>query len=120
MHKLMTKWFARWANKQDLPDGELADALDEVANGNSDADLGGHLFKKRVQFTGKGKSGSGRVLICFEKDHMAIFVYAFAKNKKGNISKKELVGLKVTAATLLKLSTDEIEKAVDAGEFVEL
>jgi len=59
MKKLMTKHFSRWAAKQKISKRELAKALTEIMDGNFEANLGGHLYKKRVRFKGQGKSGSG-------------------------------------------------------------
>jgi hypothetical protein len=35
-----------------------------VKDGQFEADLGGHILKKRIRFQGKGKSKSGRTIIC--------------------------------------------------------
>jgi hypothetical protein len=43
MQKLMTKHFAKWAKKQNIPSIDLAKALNEVGKGNFEANLGGHM-----------------------------------------------------------------------------
>ncbi len=53
----MTKYFSKWVKKQKLPYHELINALLEVENGQYDAGLGGHLYKKRIRFKEMGKSG---------------------------------------------------------------
>ena len=58
-----TKTFARWSRKADLPDRALCAAVEEIAAGLVDADLGGNVVKKRVPLPGRGKSGGARVLI---------------------------------------------------------
>ena len=63
----MTKQFAKWASKQKIPENELATALSEVQTGIFEANLGGHIYKKRIRFEGQGKSGSGRIIICYKK-----------------------------------------------------
>lgn len=90
MQRLMTKHFAKWARKQKIPKDKLSEALGEIENGNFEADLGGNIIKKRIAFSGKGKSGSGRTIICYKKDDRAIFVHGFAKNEKSNLSSNEL------------------------------
>lgn len=90
----MTKKFSKWASKQKIPNNELATALAEIQAGNFEANLGGHIYKKRIQFEGKGKSGSGRTIVCFKKDERAIFIHGFAKNEKSNLSRTELFALK--------------------------
>ena len=62
--------------------GILLFFVDEVGGGSFEADLGGHVLKKRVPFPGQGKRGSGRTIICFKKDDRAIFVHGFAKTKQ--------------------------------------
>lgn len=39
-----------------MSDKDLNNAFSEVEEGQSEANLGGHLYKKRVSFQGKGKS----------------------------------------------------------------
>jgi hypothetical protein len=80
--------------KQSISIRELSNAIDEITNGQFEADLGGHIIKKRVRFQGKGKSKSGRTIICYRKDDRAIFIHGFAKNEKPNLSPKELKALK--------------------------
>ena len=63
----MTKQFAKWAAKQNIPENELINAISEVQSGVIEANLGGHLYKKRIRFVGQGKSGSGRTIICYLK-----------------------------------------------------
>jgi len=120
MIRLMTKEFAKWANKHHLTLPDLAAALDEVDAGSYEADLGGHVLKKRVRFQGQGKRGSGRTIICFKKDDRAIFVHGFSKNEKSNISKKELVAFRRVAEILLNLSSDQISQSVTTGTFIEV
>ena len=42
------KAFSKWAAKEKLSDQKLKLAVEEMENGLVDADLGGHVFKKRV------------------------------------------------------------------------
>ncbi|MDD2469146.1 MAG: type II toxin-antitoxin system RelE/ParE family toxin [Desulfobulbus sp.] len=116
----MTKEFAKWADKHGLTITDLADALKEVAGGSFEADLGGHVLKKRVPFPGQGKRGSGRTIICFKKDDRAIFVHGFAKNEKANMSKKELIAFRRVAEILLNLSPNQIARSISTGTFIEV
>jgi hypothetical protein len=99
---------------------ELYKALEEVSSGKYEANLGGHIYKKRIRFEGKGKSGSGRTIVCYQKGDKAIFVHGFAKNEKLNLSNKELVALKEFAKILLGLSVEQIQIALQAGDFIEV
>ena len=120
MIKLMTKQFAKWAAKQNIPATELAAAISEMQEGGFEANLGGHLYKKRIRFPGQGKSGSGRTIICYKRDDRAIFIHGFAKNEKSNLSKKELHALKEFSKILLKLPAGHIKTAIENGDFVEV
>jgi len=120
MKKLMTKSFARWAKKQNIPTTELVKALKEVESGIYEVNLGGHLIKKRIRFQGKGKSGSGRTVICYKYADRAFFVYGFAKNEKSNLSSKELLAFKELAKVLLSLSNKNLELAIEKEELIEV
>jgi hypothetical protein len=120
MKKLMTKHFAKWAAKQNIPENELYKALEEIHSGKFEANLGGHIYKKRIRFEGKGKSGSGRTIVCYQKGDKAIFVHGFAKNEKSNLSNKELVAFKEFAKILLGLTDEQIQIALQAGDFIEV
>lgn len=120
MKKLMTKHFSKWASKQDLSLEDLSNALDEVANGSFEADLGGSIFKKRVWFQGQGKSGSGRTIICYKRGDHAFFIHGFAKNEKSNLTLKELKAFKELAKILLGLSSEALKKAINNGDFIEV
>ncbi len=120
MIKLMTRHFLKWAEKQEIPTGELSNAIEEIKYGNFEANLGGHIFKKRIRFEGKGKSGSGRTIICYRQEDRIIFIHGFAKNEKTNLSLKELVGFKELAKILLNLSLEDINIAIKNGDLIEV
>ena len=52
------------------------------------------LYKKRIAFGGKGKSGGLRTIIALRQEDKMFFVYGFAKNKLENITLKEIAALK--------------------------
>ena len=58
-------------------------------------------IKKRVALRQRGKSGGARTIIAFKLKSRAFFIYGFAKNKRANISTKELKALKLLATHLL-------------------
>lgn len=120
MKDLMTRPFSKWLSKLPVGSGELATALNELRNGAFDATLGGHLYKKRIRFKGKGKNGSGRTIICYKKGGRAIFIHGFSKNEKDNLSSKELVALKEFSKILVSLSEEQMTTAVKNGDFKEV
>ena len=107
-----TRQFARWAGKARLADDALCIAVAEMVKGLIDADLGGGVVKKRVALPGRGKSAGSRTLIATNKADRWFFVFGFEKNERANINEKELEALQVTAADLLKLSSDQLDEAV--------
>jgi hypothetical protein len=115
-----TRWFARWARKEGLSDKALRVAVEEMAQGLFEADLGGDLLKKRIARPGEGKRGGYRTLVATNRASRWIFVYGFAKNARSNINSDEEVALKKLAATLLKLTAAALIKAHTAGEILEV
>jgi len=120
MQIFKTKWFQRWAGREALTDNALLAAVEEIGQGLVDADLGGHVVKKRIGTRGRGKSGSVRTLLAFQLDDKAFFIYGFSKNERSNVSQKELNALKLLASELLVYTNAALEKAMKAGELIEV
>jgi hypothetical protein len=120
MYHLMTKKFSKWVKKKKLNPLDLTRSLNEVIGGTFEANLGGHIYKKRVARAGKGKSGGFRTIICFKQNDRAVYVHGFSKSSKGNISDKELQSLKELAAILLNMNNNELRAAISSGVLVEV
>ncbi|WP_367360199.1 type II toxin-antitoxin system RelE/ParE family toxin [Syntrophus buswellii] len=90
MRIFKTKWFTRFARKEDLSDKKLADAVQELENGLHDGDLGENLTKKRLARAGEGKRGGYRTIVVYRAKNRAVFVYGFPKSTKANLSAVEL------------------------------
>lgn len=54
---LKLKSFHKWAKSEGISDASLKRAVEEIAKGLVDADLGSGLYKKRVARQGEGKRG---------------------------------------------------------------
>ena len=65
MRKFKTKLFNRWSVKEGLTDAVLLSALKEIVHGLVDANLGGHVYKKRVRMDGRGKRGGARTPVSY-------------------------------------------------------
>jgi len=91
-----------------------------LIQGRYEACLGGSLYKKRIAFGGKGKSGGLRLIIAFRREEKIFFVYGFKKNKKENITEEEVEALKEQAQTYLMLSEEQIQKAIETKKFIEI
>jgi hypothetical protein len=120
MRIFKNKAFSKWAAKENVSDDALKAALGEIERGLVEADLGGHVFKKRVAVGGKGKSGGVRTLLAYRVKDKAFFVYGFAKNKQANIKDDELKALKMYANVLLGYSDKELNKVVKTGALIEV
>jgi hypothetical protein len=120
MQIFQTKWFAHWADKEGLSPQVLCAAVAEIGQGLVDANLGGHVVKKRVALSGRGKSGGVRTLLAFKMNDKAFFMYGFAKNQQSNITDKELKALKLLAAKLLAYDSRQLAIAIAAQELYEI
>lgn len=56
MRIFKNKALSKWAAKEGVADTALKEAVAEIERGLVDADLGGHVFKKRVAVGSRGKS----------------------------------------------------------------
>jgi hypothetical protein len=120
MRVFKTKGFQKWAAREGLTDEALQAAVEEMEAGLIDADLGGHVAKKRVALPGRGKRGGSRTLVVYQQADKAFFVYGYAKNERANISEKQLKALKLLATQLLGYTNPALVKAIKAGELIEV
>lgn len=119
MRLFKTKWFYRWAAKEGLSDAVLRDAAAELEQGLADA-LGGYVYKKRIALPGRGKRGGARTLIAYRSGHAVFFMYGFPKNERTNIEYDELKALRLLAKELLGYGPQQLIKAIEAGELIEV
>ncbi|MCE2659332.1 MAG: type II toxin-antitoxin system RelE/ParE family toxin [Rubrivivax sp.] len=115
-----TRHFQRWMRKTELSDAALCKAVQEMAAGLVDADLGGGVVKKRVGVAGRGKSGGVRTLVATNKGSRWFFVFGFEKNERANISDEELEGLRTVAADLLNRTGKQLDEAIADGALQEI
>ncbi len=120
MKVFKTKWFTKWAAKEKLSDTSLLKAVGEMERGLIDANLGGHVVKKRVAIQGRGKRGGVRTLVAYQVEDKAFFMYGFAKNKRANIRDDELRVLQTVADTLLNHDDEMLEHLMEIKELIEV
>ena len=120
MRAFTTRTFEDWAEDQDIPEDQLADSVREIEQGLIDADLGGHLIKKRVARAGQGKSGGFRTILAFQKEERAFFLYGFAKNERDNITPKELKALRILGFELLSYDDETLQRLLSLEELFEI
>ena len=114
------KTFEKWAKKQGMGNDDLKKAITEINKGVIDANLGGHVYKKRIGIHGKGNRSSHRTIILMKIHDKAIFAHGFAKGEKDNITIKELEGFKAMAEAFLDLDDEQINLLVDKQNFIEV
>ena len=106
--------------KAGLTDDGLRIAVSEMAQGLVDADLGGHLVKKRVALPGMGKRGGVRTIVATKRAGRWFFLYGFEKNERANVHADELKVLQEVAEVLLEFDERQLAAALAAGELVEV
>lgn len=112
--------FGRWSRKAGIRDDVLSKAVGEMARGLIDADLGRHVFKKRVPVPGRGKRGGARTIVGSNLGDRWFFLYGFEKNERDNIDARELDGFREIAQALLSMDLKLLEKALREGEIEEV
>ena len=120
MRIFKTKWFSRFARQEDIDDAKLVEAVQNIENGLVDADYGGGLIKQRIARDGEGKSGGYRGIIAFKSEIHSIFVFAFPKSEKENLTKIEVREYKKAAAIYLKMTEAQITLAIEKKELIEV
>ena len=103
-----------------LTDIGLRAAVIEMVQGLVDADLGGHLVKKRVALPGRGKRGGARTIVATRRAGRWFFLYGFEKNERANVDRDELKVLQEVATELLEFDDRELAAALAAGELLEV
>lgn len=106
--------------KAGLSDDALCEAFSEMVQGLIDADLGGHLVKKRVALPGQGKRGGARTIVATKMADRWFFLYGFSKNERANIDLDELKILQEVAKELLGFDDLQLAAALELGEIVEI
>jgi len=119
MRIFKNSWFARFADKEGITDGELKEAVDLLESGQS-IDLGGSVYKMRLARPGEGKRGGCRVIVFFKSEERTFYEYCFAKSDRDYISEKELRDLKKRAKIALSLTDEEIRDDLRKRNWIEV
>ncbi len=120
MFYLKTKYFTRWAKKEGLADSLLCEAILEFESGLCEANLGNHLFKKRIALAGRGKSGATRTILFYQKGKKLIFCFGFNKNQQDNLSDGEFKLLNKLSDTFQQITEDAVIKNIKHREFIKI
>jgi hypothetical protein len=122
MRVFKNKWFARWVHKENIPDSALLQAAEEIIAGQVEAHLRGCLFKKRLARPGIGKRGGYRIVIGYKKPNSdrIVFLYAFAKSARANISDEEKEALSLVAEAFVSATDEQMNFLLQEGSIVEV
>lgn len=120
MRIFKSKWFAKFARKEEISEEKLIQAVKDADAGNIDADYGGGVLKQRIARPKEGKSGGYRSIILYRQGEKAFFVYGFAKNVMENIDKSDVQGFKKLAKVMLSASERQVEIMLEKGEIEEV
>ena len=82
----MIRPFARFANREGIPDGVLCDAVRRAGRGSTDADLGGGVIKQRIARKGQGRSGGFRAIVLFRRGERSFFRLRIREERLGQSS----------------------------------
>jgi hypothetical protein len=120
MRIFKTRWLGRFARRFAISDAMLVEAIRRAEAGMVDADLGGGVIKQRIGRPGQGRSGGYRTLIAFRAGDRAVFLFAFAKNERDNVSANEVVTMKQLATMVLGLDERQLQQALIDGRIEEI
>ena len=87
MRIFKSKWFVRFAQKNEISDEFIKVGVEQIKMEIIDADLGDNVFKQRLPRQGQGKSGGFRTIILLRQGQNA-FLYTVFLNIEKPISIK--------------------------------
>lgn len=109
-----TAWFNKHAKKAGIQDQELCNAAEELMRGIWDAELGGNVYKKRLN------ENRHRSIVLTKTSTYWIFTYLFSKADRENISTDELKAFKKLSKDYNKLSAEQINTQLKIEELMEI
>lgn len=120
MRIFKTKAFDKFAQKKQISDDELLDAVMRAEQGLIDADLGGNIIKQRIAREGQGRSSGFRSFILYRINENSYFVAAISKNEQENITPKQLALLKLLSKEYTEKTMQQIEHELEKGLLIEI
>lgn len=109
-----TAAFAKAARKDGITDEALCKALEEVKKGQYAADLGGGVFKKRLN------KNMHRSIILSKCGKRWVYEYLFAKNERDNIDADEEQAYKLLAKSYAKLTATQLQTMIAGKNLLEI
>lgn len=109
-----TAWFNKHAKKAGIQDQELCEAAKELMQGIWDADLGGNVYKKRLN------ENRHRSILLTKTGIYWIFTYLFSKADRENISKDELNAFKKLSKNYNKMNAKQLNIQLQNEDLMEI
>jgi hypothetical protein len=109
-----TAWFSKNAKKVGITDDELCEAVRELTQGLWDADLGGNVFKKRLN------ENRHRSIVITKTDAYWFFTFLFSKAERDNITDRELAAFKKLSKDYAKLDDKTVAVQVTNKDLLEI
>ncbi len=116
----MSRWFQRFARKEQIADAALREAVIRAEKGQIDSDLGGEVIKQRIARPGQGRSKGYRTIILFRRGERAFFMFGFAKSQRANLDADEEQQFKEAAKHVLALNEKQLAELLRKNDFVEV
>ncbi len=120
MRVLKNKAFSKWAAKEGLGDSALIAAVEQMERGLVDANLGGHVFKKRVITAGRGKVAVCARCWLTKPGIKRSSCMASPKMRDPTSRDYELEGLNKLAKELLTYTDRALARAIESGAIIEV
>lgn len=114
MRVFKTALFAKSARKDGITDKDLCVAIEEVMKGQYDADLGGGVYKKRLN------KNMHRSIILAKAGKRWVYEYLFAKNERANIDDDEEQGYKMLAKSYAALTDTQLNQLIANKKLLEI
>ena len=115
-----TKTFARFARREGIEDHALCEAVERIAKGLIDADLGGNVMKQRIGRPGQGRSGGVRAILVLQRGKRAVFLHGFAKSAQENLLRMELKAVRTLADKMLRVGEADLDAMLTNGTISEV
>lgn len=114
MRVFKTALFSKCARKDGITNDELCAAIKEVMNGQYEADLGGGVFKKRLN------KNMHRSIILAKAGKRWVYEYLFAKNERANIDNDEEQAYKMLAKSYAALTDCQLNELIAKKKLLEI
>ena len=115
-----TRYFYRWAKKENITAQQLTSAVAELEQGLHDGNLGHHVYKKRIARKGQGKRGSYRSIVGCRLNDKAFFIYGYAKSGQATLSNSELKAYQDLAEQLLHIEPATLKTMLKDKKLIEV